>query len=67
MAPLVVNDSPVTLLLASGDTDDFLAANNVLGNLDQDGSDGTNISNACSDGNGKPTRQLRKPRTHAQP
>jgi hypothetical protein len=35
---------PVTLLLTTGDTDDGLASNNVLGNLDKDGSNGTTIS-----------------------
>lgn len=36
--------SPVTLLFASGDTDDFLASNDILGELNQNGPDGTVIS-----------------------
>jgi len=35
---------PVALLLTTGDTDDGLTADNVLGNLNKDGSDGTTIS-----------------------
>ena len=35
---------PIALLLTTGDTDDGLTSNNVFGNLDKDGSDGTDIS-----------------------
>ena len=35
---------PIALLLTTGDTDDSLTSNNVLGNLNKDGSDGTGIS-----------------------
>ena len=35
---------PIALLLTTGDTDDSLTSNNVLGNLNKDGSDGTDIS-----------------------
>ena len=35
---------PIALLLTTGDTDDGLASDDVLGNLDKDGSDGTDIS-----------------------
>lgn len=35
---------PVTLLLASGNTNDLFATDNLLGNLDKDGSNGTALS-----------------------